>query len=80
MILYINTIYIMLKVTDKDYINYSLFNGLFKKLKEKYKKKKINSDDDFNITRTITEMTVISKNKLNMVYSNSTNNLSNYKY
>jgi hypothetical protein len=70
----------MLKVTDKDYINYSLFNGLFKKLKEKYKKKKINSDDDFNITRTITEMTVISKNKLNMVYSNSTNNLSNYKY
>jgi hypothetical protein len=67
-------------VTDKDYINYSLFNGLFKKLKEKYKKKKINSDDDFNITRTITEMTVISKNKLNMVYSNSTNNLSNYKY
>ena len=48
--------------------------------KKKIKKKKINSDDDFNITRTITEMTVISKNKLNMVYSNSTNNLSNYKY
>ena len=42
MILYINTIYIMLKATDKDYVNYSLFNGLYKKLKQKYKKNKIN--------------------------------------
>lgn len=80
MILYINTIYIMLKATDKDYVNYSLFNGLYKKLKQKYRKNKINSDDNLNITRTITEMKPISKNNLNKVYSSSTNNMLNYKY
>ena len=80
MILYINTIYIMLKVTDKDYVNYSLFNGLYKKLKQKYKKNKINSDDNLNITRTITEMKPIFKYNLNKVYSSSVNNILNYKY
>lgn len=70
----------MLKATDKDYVNYSLFNGLYKKLKQKYRKNKINSDDNLNITRTITEMKPISKNNLNKVYSSSANNILNYKY
>lgn len=70
----------MLKVTDKDYVNFSLFNGLYKKLKQKYRKNKINSDDNLNITRTITEMKPISKNNLNNIYSSSTNNMLNYKY
>ena len=70
----------MLKATDKDYVNYSLFNGLYKKLKQKYRKNKINSDDNLNITRTITEMKPISKNNLNNIYSSSTNNMLNYKY
>tara|TARA_B000000477_G_C6090486_1_gene227432 strand:+ start:99 stop:311 length:213 start_codon:yes stop_codon:yes gene_type:complete len=70
----------MLKVTDKDYVNYSLFNGLYKKLKQKYRKNKINSDDNLNITRTITEMKPISKYNLNKIYSSSTNNMLNYKY
>mgnify|MGYP001269227892 CR=1 FL=1 len=68
----------MLKVTDKDYVNFSLFNGLYKKLKQKYRKNKINSDD--NITRTLTEMKPISKYNLNKIYSSSTNNMLNYKY
>jgi len=70
----------MLKATDKDYVNYSLFNGLYKKLKQKYKKNKINSDDNLNITRTITEMKPIFKYNLNKVYSSSVNNILNYKY
>ncbi len=70
----------MLKATDKDYVNYSLFNGLYKKLKQKYKKNKINSDDNFNITRSISEMKSISKYNLNKIYSSSTNNMLNYKY